>query len=666
MSRLSPDSAASDAPVSGLLHQVEGAWSAIRFVPTAGGIQVRSSERLTNEAVAGWAAQLETPPRIVLPAAAVMARVLPLGHGDEAAIDHLLHDLAADRLGDSAPPHRIATAVVPTADPEESRLGIALTWPEGQHRPLPPGLNPEEVLCVPDSAGLLSLLGRNRPSSPLLWHHAEAGSTAMLLAGHGRMSLRSTNVTGLEEADAMRRFIMESALQAGWNPEEAQAMANASSTKSASHELLQLPDEVVESLNARCGGNVPDNLDHFGVALGCALATSDDFASLTLLRPKLPINEATLTERIIDNLALQSTAAILVIGLICLILFGPLITNGLRYGLLRATSGQLEQSLADAKDIEDRNRLYAQLGRGSLPVTKLLADIASSTPLGVKIENIKLGTGEPVRISGDATTYGQKSAAELIGEMKAMLQSSRVFQNVAVEWKGQTNLGARSFSLTATLGATSLRPSYPIEQDFAAWTHQQRRHNLPTSAEGGPSPRPSLAATWIPGESTAEPPIASPVPNAPTGSGSAMSPPTGGAAASPVASTPSGSGPAPRRPASTTPPADAPRRTESLGGGARPDRSGGSSTASDTGSRSIADAGARSGDLSAEDMGAMPDILTDEQIKALNREETLAKVSEVTNARKRVTPGSDEDVALVDYWKRLFAHLHTIPRNPGK
>ena len=93
---------------------------------------------------------------------------------------------------------------------------------------------------------------------------------------------------------------------------------------------------------------------------------------------------------------------------------------------------------------------------------------------------------------------------------------------------------------------------------------------------------------------------------------------------------------------------------------------GGSSTASDTGSRSIADAGARSGDLSAEDMGAMPDILTDEQIKALNREETLAKVSEVTNARKRVTPGSDEDVALVDYWKRLFAHLHTIPRNPGK
>jgi hypothetical protein len=62
-------------------------------------------------------------------------------------------------------------------------------------------------------------------------------------------------------------------------------------------------------------------------------------------------------------------------------------------------------------------------------------------------------------------------------------------------------------------------------------------------------------------------------------------------------------------------------------------------------------------------MGAIPEILTDEQIATLNKPETLAKVKEVSAARSRVTDPNLE-AELEAYWKRLFAHLRTF-QAPG-
>jgi hypothetical protein len=63
-------------------------------------------------------------------------------------------------------------------------------------------------------------------------------------------------------------------------------------------------------------------------------------------------------------------------------------------------------------------------------------------------------------------------------------------------------------------------------------------------------------------------------------------------------------------------------------------------------------------------MGAMPEILTDEQIATLNKPETLAKVKEVSAARSRAT-NVDVEAELEAYWKRLFAHLRTFQTTGG-
>jgi hypothetical protein len=355
------------------------------------------------------------------------------------------------------------------------------------------------------------------------------------------------------------------------------------------------------------------------------------------------------------------------VALVLLVLLGPLVTNGIRYGLLSLTHGDLDEAVGTAAMVEQRNTLYANLGSGAVPVTKLLADVASATPLGIKVDSVKMGAGEPLRIHGDATAYDGLSAAELIGLMKSRMQDGRVFKNVTVEWAGQTNLGERSFSLSADIAAASLRPRYAVDQDFAAWTFQQRRHHLPKTAEGGPPPRPSEAARWDPdAHAAATSDLAATDQSAtPAGSGTASSvQPIPATTPNAAVTTPGGGSTASAagggQPASNTPPSAVPRRTGHAGGANRPDRTGGGLSARDTDSRSIADQGARSGDLSAEDLGALPEILSKDQIAVLSREETLSRIREVSSARQRV---ADPEISetLVEYWKELFEHLRSLP-----
>lgn len=642
-----------------LLHWVDGAWSALRYTAANGGIQVLESARLNEDEVAQWCSSQDGPTRVVVPARAILCRAIPLGHGNEATLDQRLHAAATERLSEAAPPHRLAAAMVPASSPEDTRFGVAIAWPERQPVKLPEGI--EHIIGVPDVAGLLSLLGTSRSNEPLLWHDGADGSTALVLGGSGHIAIRSTHMADLSDAASIPRLIIESAMQADWPLDDARSIAD-HMRPAAGDVFLSLPESIQSTLRQRAS-NAPDNTEHFGITIACALATTDDLAALTVLRPSLPQHESTFTERAQDTLSKQSVAIRLAVIFVLLLVFGPMVANGIHYGILRATHGNLDQAVTAAAHVEQRNKLYAQLGHGSIPVTKLLADIASSTPLGIKIDSVKMGAGEPVRITGDATAFGGVSAAELIGTMKSTMQASRVFKNVTVDWGAQSNLGVRSFKLNATIGSASVRPHYPEEQDFAAWTHQQRRYNLPTTSKGGPDPRRSVAAKWIPGEATVD-----------ASDAQASASPTVPDRATSRATTPSPSDTTSStgdRALPLTAPSDltgtatnVPRRSNTSDHTNRPDRGGRDVSAGDSGSRSVAGDGARSGDLSAEDLGAIPEILSEEQIATLSRAETLAKVNEVSAARKRVTD-PELDKQLQEYWKRLFTHLRTIPREGG-
>lgn len=642
-----------------LLHWVDDAWSALRFAAASGGIRVLETSRLSEREAAQWCSTQDGPTRVVIPARAILCRAIQLGHGDEAMLDQRLHSAAAERLSEAAPAHRLAAAIVPASSPEDTRFGIAIAWPERQPVRLPAGI--EDLIGVPDIAGLVSILGTSRPSEPLLWHDAADGSTALVLGGPGHMAIRSTHMADLSDPASTTRLIIESAVQADWPLDAARSIAEQMPTPGGKA-FLVLPESIQATMRQRIE-NAPDDTNHFGISLACALATTDDLAALTVLRASLPQHEPTFSDRAQDTLSKQSVAVRLVILLALLLLFGPMVANGIRYGILRATHGNLDEAVTAAAHVEQRNKLYAQLGKGSIQVTKLLSDIAASTPLGIKIDSVKMGAGEPVRVTGDATAFDGSSAAELIGTMKSAMQTSRVFKNVTVDWGGQSNLGVRSFKLNATISSATVRPNYPEDQDFAAWTHQQRRYNLPTTAQGGPDPRRSVAAQWKPGEASANTSSSTSettVGNTGSGASEQITPSQPGSTATTRSTTAPPTSPSDLSGETT----DVPRRVNTSDNTDRPDRGGRDMSAGDTGSRSVAGDGARSGDLSAEDLGAIPEILTEDQIATLGRAETLAKVNEVSTARKRITD-PELDKKLQDYWKRLFAHLRTIPREGG-
>ncbi|MDG1837292.1 MAG: hypothetical protein P8I91_00630, partial [Phycisphaerales bacterium] len=419
MSRLDPDT--STAPQSGsmmaLMHWVDGAWSGIRYTPTPTGIAIHEAIRLDESQAEAWRDQSDVASRFVIPASAVICRTMRLGRGDEAAQDHELHKNMAERLSDTAPLHRQAATLLQTSHPDAERVGVGLAWPPRQSIRIPAGAD-EMTLAVPDIAGLLSLLGMHRPDQPILWHDPADGSTAIVLAGGERVTVRSTRITDLSSAEARQRFILESAVQAGWSADDATTLTTDMPQPAAGIQL-SLPPQIEADMKRRCGDTMPDDIDRFGIVVACALATADDYAPLTVLRATLPNHEPSFGERMTESLSTTQVAIKLAIALVLVLVFGPLLTNGVRYALLSMSHGDLEMAVSSAATAEQRNRLYAQLGTGSLPVTKLLADIAAATPLGVKIESIKMGAGEPVRISGDATTYAGVAAAELIGLMKS-------------------------------------------------------------------------------------------------------------------------------------------------------------------------------------------------------------------------------------------------------
>ncbi|MCH2142883.1 MAG: hypothetical protein MK077_07805 [Phycisphaerales bacterium] len=663
MSRHSSDPAATPSDALTILHWTDGAWRRLHFRRAAQGIEILEADSLDPQTAREiCAAAAPNTVRIVVPAEATLTRTIMLGHGDPATLEHQLAQEAHEAFDDSVPLHRIAVAMQPGKN-DDQQFGVAVAWPLERSIQLPMAES-QDLLAIPDVIGLLALLGDARPDLPLIWHDRNEGSAALVLAGLGRATARTTRLDSGDEA-SIRRFVLESALQAGWSPDESRSLGDGLELNQSADIGLALPESVQQNLKQRCPQAAQLEWRHFGIALGCALAATGELATASALRPSLPEITPTRTEQAIDHLSERRTAIGLVAALIVVVILGPIIISGLQLAILRITTGDLNTVVDQAAMVEQRQQLYGQLSSSSIPVTKLISDIAAATPLGVKLDSIRMASGEPVRVGGSATAFDGQSAADLIANMKDLMQVSGVFRDVSVEWGARSNLGEREFTMSASVSRPTYRPRYSEDQDFAAWTLQQRRHKLPKTSDGGPDPRPSLAAKWVPVH--------------PDEAAASAKPPATTTASAPSAND-SGSSSSSPRPATTRPSLPAapttPITTPSIAtgpssGGGKPSNGvsvfsggsslGGSSTASDTGSLSVSDSNVLSGDLSAGDMGAVPEILTDEQIATLTRAETKAKINSVSAARSR-NLDPETDAALKDYFRRLFTHLRSLPR----
>ena len=651
-----------------VLHHVQGAWSALLARPAEHRLEIEQCTRLEDASLHAWvAAQDVASVRVVLPGRAVVCRTVDLG--DDAAEGLLDQRLASDpaaRPAVDTPIHRHASAVLPAASGVRHRTGVVLSWPESDATQLPE--LDITVLGVPDIAGLLQLAGAQ---STAAWVDAEGGSVSIMTQGTGRLVARC--VREADPAASMEGILRESAALAG-NVDDALSATG----------TLHLNAAAAETLADLCPDAAEVDLGLYGVAIASACACSSMLAPLTVLQATAPTIERSRTQRALEAMRTPRTAGSLVAAAIALLFVGPVVVNGLRLTVLQAAHPDLGDAVAAAADVESRAQYYRVLGAEAWPMTKLLSDIGAAAPLGIVIEQIRIDHGEPVRIKGYASPREGDSAADLITIMKADLQGSGVFQDVTVEWDGKKRIGQREFTIVASVRDAKRRPRYTDENDFAAWTHQQRRHNLAKTADGGPPARPSELSSWDPNAvndaqrdasaTTTSTPVIADAGDA-TGETSSTSSSTSG-----TSSAGAGGGSATSRPGTTRPGGasrpgrgDGPTTTVDPttivrdGHGANGSREhivgpGGSASHRDSGSASVGSAEFQSGDLDAGALGAMPQILTDEQLAALSEDELRAKLSEVTQARERIRD-PEQSAQLRDYFKRIFDRLRELRRN---
>ncbi|MAB82922.1 MAG: hypothetical protein CMJ24_05735 [Phycisphaerae bacterium] len=574
--------------------------------------------------------------RVVVPGSSIICRTCSLPESTPEQLDEALQLQAETKLLGTAPFHRTASALLPASVHSTMRTGLILAWPESSDF-----TGPEletTSLYVPDVVAMASLMGPLHPKAPALWIDREDGTITMVLAQQERVHVRATkeHLPDAEStASSVERLLMESALNSGSTPESSRALASESATMlrtATDPRTLQLPPEVVESMQERienCQSD-PQWLNTWGIAAGAALAMSDELIPLTMFQDSLPEENPDLKEFAIQRLSLVDVAAALVLVAVLLIAIGPMAFHGTRVAMLSVLHPGLSEQVDAFESNKDQEVIYSALMSEAWPMSKLLADIASNTPMGIEVDSIRLGYGEPVRIQGMAMPSNSEESAALATRMKAMLETSGVFSDVTLRWEDSETFGNRSFDISADVQRPQYRPSYALDQDFATWTLSERKSGQDADGNWSDGTTAVAASTSSPDRPTVTPSTAStpPVDTTATRTTTAREP-ARGATSSTRGSSPSRS----------------PRTT-----------SGGLS--------SRGDADDRAGDLSSVPTGDEPEPLTEEQIKAFTLDEAKIKLQEVAQARKRSR--NDEAKARMKIeFNQLLEHMRNLQRNGG-
>ena len=332
----------------------------------------------------------------VLPAAAVVCRTCTLPDVAAEQLEQALALQAEAHLLTEVPEHRRARAALPMAAGETSRSGILIAWPESPDDEQLPGsriaADRPNVTFIPDVAALAALLNGQRSDTPLLFFDRRDGSVALVVSHAQGAVIRAARVAETKGGDlstAIGRLVAETALSVNHTPQFTEQIVNDTIRRIRSfsgNAGLVAPVDVIGGAAGRLAGAPNDQSwwAAYGVAAGALLAAGGPLASLTKLRMAAPAAAPSRRRQLVEALSSPRRAAIVVAVCLLVILFGPSVISGARIGVLSLKLPELERNLEEARQAEVQLAMYRELKDRAWPMTKLLADVACSTPLGHK------------------------------------------------------------------------------------------------------------------------------------------------------------------------------------------------------------------------------------------------------------------------------------------
>lgn len=648
-----------DPNVLAILHQAGGRWSAVAADIQGGTPRILDSTRIETgraDAIVQWLDRHNVGEVLaVVPASSVVCRTCTLPDAEPDELNESLALQAEAHLEGIAPAYRTAMAVLPAAISESNRAGLMLAWPESAGSMGLPDLH-RPVRYTADIAALAALLDSERSDEPVLWVDRHNDAVAMAISHANGVALRATREDGKDDEQMTRgiqRALAETAFNVGHSGgyvgELTQSAAQHLSNIRADDAALLLPADLKMRLSNRVNGAGADNQwwSDYGIAVGALLARTGSLQSLTTMMAAPPAESPSVFHRIGEQLAQPRMAAIAVTAAVLLIAFAPVVFNGLRLLALNVRYSDIDARLEAVRDAKKRLTVYEELQNDAWPMSKLLADIANCTPLGIELDMVRVNKGQYVTVSGMASPREGVAATELVSSMEQQLRNTGIFSEVKYSWDEPTADRRYPFDLNATVTRPFRLANYTVEQDFGKWTHEMRRNGDPppgddeaASAETS-EPDPTSVA-MADDESSAAPPQAN---NGGRQRPGGLVQPKGGATID-LKADENGSTRQPEQ-------GDASRST-------RPPRVVGQNR-DDRGLTTIDDRD----DAAGAAPGEVPEFLSEATIKTLTRQETMAHLTKVAKATNRGHVDDETMEKLKQQQKQLLAHLDELRKSGG-
>jgi Tfp pilus assembly protein PilN len=391
----------------------------------------------------------------VAPGRETVARCVQVPAGDDAALAGAAMLMAEVELPAVLPPHRRAGGVLP-GGMADARTALLTGWMSAG-QPSAPLMDIPEVWLTPLAA--LAMLRGDSGRSAAYCEPGE-GLICVLVPGQDRTVARVlVEEPGDTWPEAFARAVVEAQQIAG-------AGAPESPLLTANGKRLLLEPGAAANLKVRIAGVREDSgwLDDFGLALGAALVAGSDLASvrsLATLHAQAPRPRLSTVETATRWLAQPRNAWAVTAASLAIMLLAPM---GLAYGravLLESRAEKLKTLKVGREGVEKKAAMYEQLEKSRWPMTKLLADVSTATPMGVTVSTLTLNVGQVMTVKGTA------GSSEDLTKFQANLNATRVFGNVSIT-RQVAKGGEYEFDVSARVMSN---PHVPVklteENDFA-------------------------------------------------------------------------------------------------------------------------------------------------------------------------------------------------------
>ncbi|MGE3107602.1 MAG: PilN domain-containing protein [Phycisphaerales bacterium] len=421
----------------------------------------------------------------VIPSSRTLCRCVPVPSdivalSDRAAAADALALVAESELSATVPPHRRAAGIIsPAGHRGGADAVLCVGWPE---RPDDADesslrLNSRHERWTAELVALAALAQTFGGTDAALYADRTTGAIALIMSAadphregaNGALNGAAKTAGSRTVARVLRG---EHASDAAWRASVSRALAESqrsigahlgdSLAPGASDQTLSFVGRAEPPRRLAPSATDPTWLNQFGVAYGAIIAATDPdptHAALASLRLTAPKQRRGAVVGALEWCSAPRHAALVIASCLALLLIIPWLVAAGRVWILSSRSGgqeALQQRLAEA---DRRANFYTKLKERRWPMTKLLADVSGSAPVGVTLETLSITREQGLSIRGKSDDNDR------INQFATNLSDSRVFSAVSTPTI-ENSSGAAEFQLEADVSS----PLFPARRaiDFAA------------------------------------------------------------------------------------------------------------------------------------------------------------------------------------------------------